>query len=176
MIIWFTGISGVGKTTLAQITYKILKKKFQNLIHLDGDQFRKLMNNDLGFSLQDRNTNAKRLINFVQFLSKSKINLIISANLTSNFYRKYCKKNLKNFYEINISTNLEILKQRDKKKIYNKIDKTNIVGYGIKNYLNKTAFRKIANNGSKKELIISLKSVLKEIFKSKSKKNDYSII
>ena len=37
MIIWFTGISGVGKTTLAKITYKFLKKKNKNILHIDGD-------------------------------------------------------------------------------------------------------------------------------------------
>ena len=67
MIVWFTGISGVGKTTLAKETFKILKKKIKNILHIDGDKFRKMMGNDLGFSLKDRNKNAQRLINFVKF-------------------------------------------------------------------------------------------------------------
>ena len=49
MIIWFTGISGVGKTTIAKYTYSYFKKKTKNLVHIDGDHFRKMFNNDLGY-------------------------------------------------------------------------------------------------------------------------------
>ena len=85
MILWFTGISGVGKTTIAKYVYKILKKKRKNLIHIDGDNFRKMFNNDLGYRLKDRDKNATRLINFVKFLSEQKINIVVSANLTSQW-------------------------------------------------------------------------------------------
>ena len=90
-IIWITGISGTGKTTLAKY-YKRFLKKF---IWIDGDEFRKLFNNDLGYTLKERNKNAERLINFVKFLNKQKISLIISANLTSDIYKKNVKKFLK---------------------------------------------------------------------------------
>ena len=67
MIIWFKGISGVGKSTLEKYFYKIKKKKIKNLIYLDGDIFRKLFKNDLGYSLKDRNKNAERICAFVKF-------------------------------------------------------------------------------------------------------------
>ena len=98
MIIWITGISGVGKTTLAKKLYKTLKKKITNIVHIDGDQFRKMFNNDLGYSLKDRDLNAQRMINFVKFLNQFKINIIISANLTSQKYRIYCKKNIFSYF------------------------------------------------------------------------------
>ena len=69
MIIWFTGISGVGKTTLGSYFYKIKKKKIRNLVHLDGDSFRGLFGNDLGHTLKDRNKNAERLCAFIKFLA-----------------------------------------------------------------------------------------------------------
>ena len=64
-IIWITGISGTGKTSLAKYFLKYLK----NFIWIDGDKFRKVFNNDLGYTLKDRNKNAERLINFSKFLS-----------------------------------------------------------------------------------------------------------
>ena len=163
MIIWITGISGVGKTTLAKKLYKTLKKKIKNIVHIDGDQFRKMLNNDLGYSLEDRNINAQRIINFVKFLDKSNINVIISANLTSSKYRVYCKKNIKNFYEINISSKINTLIKRDIKRIYNQKNKSNIVGFGIKNIINNTSFMKIENNLSKKLFLKNEIEILKKL-------------
>ena len=73
MIIWLTGLSGSGKTTFAKLVLKEIKKKVKNFYHLDGDHFRSLMNNDLGFSLKDRDINAIRIINFVKSLDQQKL-------------------------------------------------------------------------------------------------------
>ena len=83
MIIWFKGISGVGKSTLGKFFYKLKKKKIKNLVYLDGDIFRKLFENDLGYKLKDRNINARRICSFVKFLQSQKINVVVAANLTS---------------------------------------------------------------------------------------------
>ena len=162
MILWFTGISGVGKTTIAKYIYKKLKKRIENLVHIDGDNFREMFNNDLGYKLKDRDKNAVRLINFIRFLSKQKINIIVSANLTSQKYILYCKKNLKNFYEINISSHLSNLKKRDTKNIYKK-NLSEVVGFGIKNIKNNTASHKIINNNSKNEFLSNSEKIIKKI-------------
>ena len=92
MILWITGISGSGKTTIGKSFYKKFKKKNKNTIFLDGDEFRSLFGNDLKYSIKDRDKNAQRMTAFVKYLSNQKINLIISANITSNKYRVWCKK------------------------------------------------------------------------------------
>ena len=157
-IIWITGISGTGKTTLAKHYMKFLK----NFIWIDGDGFRKLFNEDLGYTLKDRNKNAERLINFASFLNKQKISLIISANLTSKKYKKKIKKKFKNIFHIQINSDLNILKKRDKKKIYKK--NKNVVGKDIKFFksFNKYDFL-INNNNSKKEFIKRGNIILKKI-------------
>ena len=116
MILWFTGISGVGKTLIAKNIYTILNKTNKNLIHIDGDIFRKMLANDLGYTLKDRDKNALRIINFVTFLNKQEINVIVSANLTSQKYRIYCKKKFKNFLEVNVSADYRILKKEIRRK------------------------------------------------------------
>ena len=73
MILWFTGISGVGKSLIAKNLYKNLHKTKKNLVHIDGDIFRKMLGNDLGYSLKDRDRNAVRIINFVTFLNNLKL-------------------------------------------------------------------------------------------------------
>lgn len=118
MILWITGISGSGKTTLAREYYKKFKKKNKNTIHLDGDEFRSLFGNDLKYTLKDRDRNAKRMTAFVKYISDQKINLIISANITSEKYRVWCRRNLKDFVQVYIKAKLSSLLKRDYKKLY----------------------------------------------------------
>ena len=78
------------------------KKKLKDYIWIDGDKFRKMFNNDIGYSLVERNKNAERIINFVSFLNKEKKNILISANLTSLKYKKKVKRKFKNLVHINL--------------------------------------------------------------------------
>tara|TARA_B100000963_G_scaffold248791_1_gene217849 strand:+ start:2260 stop:2748 length:489 start_codon:yes stop_codon:yes gene_type:complete len=156
-VIWITGISGVGKTTLAKYYLKFLN----NYIWIDGDKFRDLFNNDIKYSLRDRNINAERLIKFVSFLNKQKFNTIISANLTSNKYKKRIRK-FKKLYNIQIEADMHLLKKRDKKKIYMK--NKNVVGKDIKVIKNyKFSDYVIFNNASKKEFLTKGFLILKDI-------------
>ena len=79
MIIWLIGISGAGKTTIGKELYSKLKKRIKNIIFLDGDLFRELMNNDIGYSQNDRNKNEERMIKFAEYLLKQKINIIVTS-------------------------------------------------------------------------------------------------
>ena len=154
MIIWITGISGTGKTTLGEALFKKFKKRNNSTIYLDGDQIRKIFNNDLNYSLKDRNLNAQRLTKIVKYLSEQKKNVIISANLTSSKYRAWCRRNLKNYCEIYISADLESLVKRDYKKLYrNSLNGKikNVVGVDLKFYPPKSSDIFLKNNSSKSD-------------------------
>ena len=58
MVIWITGISASGKTTLGRHLLKFYKKKNYDFIFFDGDELRYCISSDLGYTLKDRNTNA----------------------------------------------------------------------------------------------------------------------
>lgn len=170
MILWISGISGVGKTTLAKKLYPLLRKKTKNLIWIDGDQFRKIFNNDLKYTLKDRNKNAQRICSFVKFLSINRMNVILSANLTSNKYRKWCKKNLKNYISVYIEANLKNLFKRDIKNIYKNSKKNkNVVGIGIKKAKPTNVDYLIRNNGNKKEFYNEVQNIFELIKKKKIK-------
>lgn len=165
MIIWFKGISGVGKSTLGNYFYKIKKKKIKNLIYIDGDNFRKLFKNDLGYSLKDRNKNAERICNFVKFLQSQKINVVVSANLTSKKYQTLSKKIYHNYLSIFIESRLSNLKKRDKKKVYK--NKKNIVGLNIKFDKPKNSDLYIINDSTKKKFLKNIKLIERLIKRKK---------
>ena len=149
MVIWIIGISGSGKTSLGKCLYKILKKRIKNLVFIDGDIFRNLMGNEIGYSLKERDKNAKRLINFVNFINSQKINVICSANLTSSKNRILVRKKIKNYYEVFLKVPIEILiRNRDYKGLYKKAIKgkiKNVVGIDIRKSVPKNSHLIIKN-------------------------------
>ena len=78
-----------------KLLFKKFKKKYPSTIFFDGDQFRSIFFNDINYTLKDRDTNAIRLTNLVKYISSQKVNIIISANLTSQRFRDWCKETLK---------------------------------------------------------------------------------
>ena len=169
MVIWLIGLSGSGKTTVAKLLLKKIKKKYSNIVHLDGDQLRKIYGEKIGYTIKDRNKNAERLSKLSKFLSDQKINVI--ASVLSNFplWQKWNRKNIKNYFQIYLKVSLKTLIKRDKKKLYKmaiKGRKKNVVGVDIKfieplnsdliieNEENKKSLNKIVNKIIKKTKII----------------------
>lgn len=170
MILWITGISGSGKTTLARFYYKKFILKHKNTIFLDGDEFRSLFGNDLKYTIKDRDINALRMTSFVKYISSQKINLIISANITSEKFRKWCRNNLKHFLQIYIKAEIKSLIKRDYKKLYQRaIDKKikNVVGVDLPFNHPKKIDLYLTNDNTKKEFL----SKTQEINKLIKKKN-----
>ena len=153
MIIWITGISGAGKTHIAKKVHKIVKKKFINTLYLDGDLFREMNGNDIGYSLADRDKNAIRMTKFCKYLDDQNINVICGANLTSQKYRNWCKKNINNYYEVFIDVPFEKLVERDQKNLYKRAIAgkiKNVVGVDIPFIKPKNPDLTVDNSGSKK--------------------------
>jgi adenylylsulfate kinase-like enzyme len=169
MVIWITGISGTGKTTLARYLLKILKKNF---IYLDGDEFRGLFNNDIKYSKRERDINALRITKFTQFLSNQNFNIIVAANITNFKYRIWCRKNIKQYYEVFINADIKSLMKRDYKSLYKNffLGKVfNIVGLDIQFKTPKGCDIYVDNNLGKKCFLANANKILKDIKKKKIK-------
>ena len=128
MIIWIIGKSGSGKTFYGKKIYSLIRKNKK--IHLDGDEIRKYISGDLGYSIKDRKINSTRIINLCKFLESK--NYIVICSILSIF-RDHQKKNktfFNKYMQIFIDAKDTTLINRDKKNIYS--IKNNIVGKDIK--------------------------------------------
>lgn len=120
MIIQFCGLSGSGKTTLAYNAKEYLKNKGTEIEVLDGDEYRKGLCSDLGFSKEDRNVNIRRLA-FVAFrFSQYNVIPIICAINPYESIRKEMVASYPDVKTVFIKCSLEELIRRDTKGIYAK--------------------------------------------------------
>lgn len=118
--IWFTGIHGSGKTTIAKRLAEILKEKNIPFILLDGDDIRKTLSSDLGYTLEDRNKHMKRVADVCKLISKNGIIAIAATASPTQKSREYAKSILKNMVQVYVKCPLEVCETRDVKGHYKK--------------------------------------------------------
>lgn len=122
VVIWFTGLSGSGKTTIAIALEQELNKKGVLTQVLDGDNIRAGINNNLGFSEEDRKENIRRIAEVSKLFLNCGIVTINCFVSPTNEIRYQAKEIIgkNDFLEIFINTPIEICEQRDVKGLYKK--------------------------------------------------------
>ncbi len=120
MIIQFCGLSGSGKTTLARAIKELLAEKNVPVEIIDGDEYRKELCADLGFSREDRNTNIRRLAFVASKLSKFNIVAIICAINPYESIREEVRNKYENVKTVFIDCSMNELIKRDTKGLYKK--------------------------------------------------------
>ena len=117
--IWITGISGAGKTTLANNINVILNSNQYKSITLDGDEVRKKMNKDLGFSIKDRDENIRRIACMSELLSHQNLITIVSVISPMKNQRTYARDIYgDDFNEVYLKASLDQCIERDIKGLY----------------------------------------------------------
>ncbi|WP_010167101.1 adenylyl-sulfate kinase [Candidatus Epulonipiscium viviparus] len=119
--IWFTGLSGSGKSTLANALEKMLAVFGKHTMLLDGDNIRIGLNNNLGFSEEDRVENIRRIAEVSKLLNDAGIIVLVAAISPFEKDRENAKNIIgKDFVEIYVNTSLEECEKRDTKGLYQK--------------------------------------------------------
>lgn len=127
-VVWFTGLSGSGKSTVANALENILFEKGFHTYILDGDNIRKGLNADLSFSPKDRTENIRRIAEVANLMVDAGV-IVLSAFVSP--YRKdrnQVKETVgaSNFVEVFVNTPLAICEKRDVKGLYSKARKGEI--------------------------------------------------
>jgi adenylylsulfate kinase-like enzyme len=118
MVVWLIGLSGAGKTTLAETLVDTVRARGRQVVLLDGDRVRDLFGNDLGHDLDGRRRNAERICRLCAFLDAQGIDVVCAILSIFPESREWCRTHLRQYYEVFIDTPIEVLRQRDSKGLY----------------------------------------------------------
>jgi len=119
--LWFTGLSGAGKTTIAEIVEKELREKFGRIEVLDGDIVRTNLSKGLTFSREDRDTNILRIGFVANLLTRNGVGVIVSAISPFKEARDQVRREIgDDFIEVFIDAPVEVCAERDVKGLYAK--------------------------------------------------------
>jgi adenylylsulfate kinase len=116
--VWFTGLSGAGKTTIATILAERLREVGLPVAVLDGDEVRQGLSQDLGFSKSDRDTNIRRIGWVCQLLNRNGVNAVAAAISPYRAIRDEVRGQLHRFVEVHVDAPVDVLAQRDVKGLY----------------------------------------------------------
>jgi bifunctional enzyme CysN/CysC len=122
VVLWFTGLSGAGKSTVANVVEKKLHARGRHTVTLDGDNVRHGLNRDLGFTSADRVENIRRVAEVSKLMVSAGLITISSFISPFRSERQMARDLLEDgeFVEIFVDTPLEVAEARDRKGLYAK--------------------------------------------------------
>ena len=118
--LWFTGLSGAGKSTVSEILAVRLRAAKAKVEVLDGDVVRTNLSKSLGFSKEDRDTNIRRIGFVCEMLSRNGVIAIAAAISPYRAIRDEIRDKIEHFVEVHAHCPLEALIERDAKGLYKK--------------------------------------------------------
>ena len=119
--LWFTGLSGAGKTTISQIVERELRDRGSRVEVLDGDVVRENLSKGLGFSKEDRDTNIRRIAFVADLLSRNGVPVITAAISPYREIRDEARELMGDrFIEVFVKASVEVCAERDVKGLYEK--------------------------------------------------------
>ena len=118
LTIWFTGLSSAGKTTLSHAVFERLWATGARVQILDGDEVRRHLSKDLGFSKEDRDENIRRIGFVAELLTRNGVIVLVSAISPYRAVRDELRARIGDFVEVYVNAPLAVCEERDVKGLY----------------------------------------------------------
>lgn len=134
MVVWLTGLSGAGKTTIAEAIAASVKPNLTSLVLIDGDVIRELFGAGLGFDEASRKLQIGRIQRLALFLAQQNLAVIVAALYAHPELLRWNRENLPGYFEIYVDTPLATVEARDTKGLYSKAragEVTHVVGLDL---------------------------------------------
>lgn len=150
VLYWITGLSGAGKTTIGNRLYYELRKEKDNVVLLDGDILKKILDDQAGYSDEDRRKRAIKYAKICKMLTDQGMTVICCTIAMYDEVREWNRKNNKGYVEIFLDVPIDILIKRDQKGMYSQYKKgkiNNLAGMDIKVEFPRTPDIRIENDG-----------------------------
>lgn len=131
LVVWFTGLSGSGKSTIAIQLENELVRRGKLVYRIDGDNIRHGLNSDLGFSEEDRNENIRRTSELAALMKDAGIITLVSLISPYKTMRDFARSRIKDgmFLEVYVKASLEICRKRDPKGLYERAENGEIAEF-----------------------------------------------
>ena len=120
IVVWFTGLPGSGKTTIVRELEKILRSASLRVEVLDGDEVRKWLSPDSGYSRSDREVHIRRVAHVAEILARNGVIVLVSLVSPYISSRSYARSLISRFIEVYTKCPLEVCISRDPKGLYKK--------------------------------------------------------
>jgi len=127
--IWFTGLSGAGKTTITKALAEELRTREVNFEILDGDIVRQNLTKGLGFSKEDRDENIRRIGFVSHLLTRNGVIVLVSAISPYRAIRDEVRQKIGDFIEVFVNAPLNVCEDRDVKGLYKRARAGEIKGF-----------------------------------------------
>ena len=132
MILWFIGISGAGKSTLVSMLQKYCEKNGKNPYIIDGDIVRNFFDGDLGYSVEERRANIKRILLAAYALSENGVDALVANISPFEDLRQFARKKIQGYTQVYLRKNLQASIEADVKGVYKEnLEETALVGKEI---------------------------------------------
>ena len=126
MVLWITGLSASGKTTVGRAFLEIIKDSAAQKVFLDGDALREMFGGDLGYDENSRIKHIQRVQRLAKFLTDQGIDVVVAALYSNQEILAENRKLFDKYFEVYLKADIEFLKLRENKSLYTKAQSNEI--------------------------------------------------